>query len=122
VDAKNIGIRLKNIRKYSGLSRLDFGKLFNSEESTVYQWERGYCVPRLVKLFNISGYFGLSLDCILRGKAISDNALEKNLSGIAEPIFLHNEGQFLSKFLTLSDHNRERMMGYLDALYRENGK
>jgi hypothetical protein len=83
--------------------------------------ERGYCVPRLAKLINISDYFGVSLDCILRGRAIRDNALEKNLCGTAEPLYFHSEGQLLSKFLTLSDRNRERMMGYLDALYGENG-
>ena len=121
-DADKIGKRLRALREYSGLSRQEFGALFRSKENTVYQWEHGYCVPRLVKLLNISAYFDVSLDCILCGRVVSESALEKLLGRAVEPargVFSPGAGQLLTQFHTLSAQRRERLLGYLDALRRE---
>ena len=120
-DVKIIGKRLNILREYSGLSRMEFGKLFQSKESTVYQWEHGYCIPRLVKLMNISVHFGVSLDCILHGKAANDNVLEKQMCKTeAKPALTYNANGITAQLNALPARHRERLIGYLDALTREN--
>jgi len=120
IDAKNIGKRLKFLREYSGLSRKRFGSLFDSEESTVYQWEHGYCVPRLVKLMNVSMYFGVSLDCLLCGKAMNDHMLEKQLCESNDLPFPDSASRIISRYNALSASDKDRLIGYLDALSRTN--
>ncbi len=66
----------------------------------------------------------MSLDCILSGRAVSDHTLEKIVSGSApaDPLdFAHanQTGQLITQFTSLSNHHKERLMGYLDALCRE---
>ena len=124
-DAKKIGKRLKTLREYSGLSRREFGELFRSKESTVYQWEYGYCIPRTTKLMNISAHFGISLDCILCGRAEKGNALEKLLCGTEEPdraASFYSANRIIGQLNALPDQYKERLIGYLDALSRETGR
>lgn len=115
-DTKGIGRRLKYLREYSGLSRERFGCLFDSEEGTVYHWENGNCIPRTVKLMNISMYFDISLDCILCGRVMNDNMLEKQLCVSNDFPFSHGLGRIIRQYNALSSPNKERLMGYLDAL------
>ena len=94
--------------------------MFSSRESSVRQWEHGYCIPRLIKLMNISMYFGVSLDCILCGRPVNDSLLELHLSGADEnQDILPPIKKLISKFNALSDSRKERILGYLDALSRE---
>lgn len=114
------------MREHSGLSRREFGKLFHSRESTVCEWENGHCIPRMLKLMNISVYFGVSLDCILSGKATGESMLEEILSKVdeaepSEPVRSYYAGQFIAQFNSLPNKHKERLIGYLDALGRENG-
>jgi transcriptional regulator with XRE-family HTH domain len=120
-DTKSIGGRLKFLREYSGLSRKRFGNLFGSEESTVCQWEHGYFVPRLVKVMNISTYFGISLDCILCGRAVNDNVLEKQLCESGSPRVHAGAGRIINLYNALSDSDKDRLTGYLEALSQKNG-
>jgi transcriptional regulator with XRE-family HTH domain len=120
---KNIGKRIRFLREYSGLSRTEFGGLFNSKESTVYEWESGRSIPRLAKLINISAYFSVSLDCLLNGRMACEGVLEERLSQTAETETFeiarsHGAGQLVAKFNSLSSRRKERLIGYLDALYR----
>lgn len=114
------------IRVYSGLSRKDFGRLFNSEESTVYQWEYGRSIPRLSKLIAISSYFDISLDVILSGRISKDgNMLEKRIASVdmsEGPVAddFRYTARFMAQFNALSSYGKERLIGYLDALCREN--
>lgn len=124
-DTKSIGKRLKYLREYSGLSRERFGRLFDSEEGTVGAWETGRCVPRLAKLISISIYFDISLDCLLSGKAMGESLLEESLSLIFRDnayvrARARGTGQMISRYNSLSDKNKERLVGYLDALSRKN--
>ena len=103
------------------MSREAFGELFDSHESTVYQWECGRCVPLLPKLLAIANYFGVSLDIILSGKLHGNSTLEKRLStaekagkfGVADYDYT---GRVIAQFNSLSDNSKERLLGYLDAL------
>jgi transcriptional regulator with XRE-family HTH domain len=121
-EAKKIGKRLQILREHSELSRKDFGKLFHSGESTVYHWEHGYCTPKLVKLIHISMHFGVTLDCLLCGRAAKDDALEKQLCETAEPakpVSSYSASRMTSHFNALPSEQKERLIGYLDALSHE---
>ena len=92
----------------------------------MYEWEKGRRVPRFNKLVNISAYFGISLDCLVSGKASDSNILEEVLSRIAgdkiyEMSHSQSVGQFIHKFHALSGGHKERLIGYLDALCKERG-
>ena len=104
------------LRQYSGLSRKAFGALFRSKESTVYQWEQGFCIPRLAKLINISVHFGISMDCILCGRAANDNMLEKHLCEPSDFPFAGGVSYVMKRYQALSAGGKERLIGYLDAL------
>ena len=104
---------------------MEFGSLFCSKEGTVYEWEKGRSVPMLFKLINISAYFGVSLDCLVNGKTAGDNVLEARLvqpmrAEAFESVLAQGFGRVMSRFHTLPSHNKERLVGYLDALCREN--
>jgi len=89
----------------------------------VYEWENGRCVPQILKLMNMAMYFGVSLDCILIGRKIGQNVLEEKLSRVAETEkpddAACHPGELLIRFNALSDLRRERLIGYLDALFKE---
>ena len=90
----------------------------------MYEWEKGRSVPMLFKLMNIAAYFGVSLDCLVNGKVANDNALEARLLQAEEAEALGTAqalgvSRLMSRFHALPGHNKERLVGYLDALYRE---
>jgi len=112
------------LREYSGLSRQEFGNLFCSKESTVYEWEAGNNLPRLFKLINIAAYFGISLDCLFNGKVTGSNMMEARLIHLegAEAFDAANDagvGKLVARFHSLPDRYKERLLGYLDSLCRE---
>jgi len=74
---------------------------------------------------NIAAHFGVSLDCLINGTAASDNILEEKLSRLADAEileFAHAQsfGRIISRFYSLPRHHQERLVGYLDALCKEN--
>jgi len=90
----------------------------------VYEWEKGRCIPRLFKLVNISAYFGVSLDCLINGKQADGNILEEWLSRAEESetiadVNFRSTGRLISRFHSLPTGQKERLIGYLDALCRE---
>ncbi len=71
---------------------------------------------------NISVYFGVSLDCLLCGRAANGNATEKALCAEEHPQYIPGgAGQVMRQFNALPKHHKERLMGYLDALSKETG-
>ena len=90
----------------------------------MYEWEKGRRVPRFNKMMNISVYFGISLDCLVSGKAADYNILEERLSRLDkdetyEVNRSQSVGQLIHKFHSLSGGYKERLIGYLDGLCRE---
>ncbi len=112
---------------YSGLSRKEFGEQFNSKDCTVYQWECGRCIPMLSKLLEISQYFNVSIDSIIKGKTPSETMLEKQLNNLStqkEQFSMYDSSdtnRFIAQFNSLPDTHKERLLGYLDALSKDSG-
>ena len=50
---------------------------------------------------------------------MSDNILEKQLCGLADFPSHSDTNQIIGQYNALSTHNKERLIGYLDALSQE---
>jgi len=124
-DKKAIARRMKALREYSGFSRKNFGKVFHTKHSTVYEWENGRCIPRMGKLLSIALYFNISLDCLIKGEAKAGNRLEEMLCSLGEndrplPTDALSSTLLISRFHSLPSNQKERLLGYLEALVRDN--
>lgn len=63
---KIIGSNLTFLRKKAGLTQLEFGEKFNYSDKTVSKWEQGDVVPSVEMLKDISDFYGVSVDFILK--------------------------------------------------------
>ncbi len=62
---KNIGIRIKEIRKDNRLSQAEFGKLLSVSQDNVSLWETGKGYPTIQHVITIAKMFNVSSDYIL---------------------------------------------------------
>ena len=62
----NIGEQINNLRKQHGLNQDDFANLFNVSRQTVSNWENGKSYPDLEMIIEISNYFKISIDELLK--------------------------------------------------------
>ena len=62
----NIGEQINNLRKQHGLSQDDFVNLFNVSRQTISNWENGKSYPDLEMIINVSDYFKISIDELLK--------------------------------------------------------
>lgn len=62
-----MGVRenIVKLRKLSGLSQEDFGKVAGLTRSAVSQWEGGYSEPRMGSIQRLSDHFGISKAAII---------------------------------------------------------
>lgn len=65
----NVGTAIQNIRKEQGLTQEEFGAVFHVTRQAVSNWETGKTYPDLQILVDISQYFGISLDTLLKEDA-----------------------------------------------------
>ena len=61
--------RLKELRKKTGMSQKEFGKLFQASQNTVSQWETGIREMDFTTAIAIAKYFGVSVDYLLGNDA-----------------------------------------------------
>ena len=90
----------------------------------MYEWETGRNIPRLYKMIDIAACFGISLDCLINGKVTGGNAMETRLiqpkgTDVFEAANELGLGQLVSRFHSLPNRFKERLIGYLDSLCRE---
>lgn len=62
---KNIGIRIKEIRKDNHLSQSEFGKLLSVSQDNISLWETGKGYPTIQHVITIAKTFNVSSDYIL---------------------------------------------------------
>ena len=63
----DIGSQILSIRKEQKLTQEEFGRLFHVTRQTVSNWENGKSYPDLQILVDMSNYFKISLDILLKG-------------------------------------------------------
>lgn len=62
--AKNI----KKLRLFKGMNQTEFAELFDLKRSSIGAYEEGRAEPKLEALINISNYFDLAIDDIVKGE------------------------------------------------------
>ncbi|MBO5238430.1 MAG: helix-turn-helix transcriptional regulator [Lachnospiraceae bacterium] len=74
--------KLYQLRKNSGLSQEQLAEQLNVSRQAISKWESGTAVPESEKLINISNYFGVSVDYLLKDDAedkvkVTDSTMEE---------------------------------------------
>lgn len=64
-DTSNIGKNILKLRTTNGLSRKELASNMNVSVRTVYDWEDGFKLPKLINLIQIATLFKVSIECIL---------------------------------------------------------
>ena len=67
IDSVKVGKELCRLRKQMGLTQEKLAKEINVSFQAVSNWERGKTPPTLDNLVELSDYFGVSVDSLLRG-------------------------------------------------------
>ena len=70
----NFGERIYGLRSKNGLSQGELAEKLGVSRQAVSKWENNSAVPDLDKLLKISELFSVSLDEIVKGNRLSDNA------------------------------------------------
>lgn len=63
----NLSDRIQNLRKLKGLSQEELAEALGVSRQAVSKWESGQSSPDLDKIVQISEYFGVSTDHLLKG-------------------------------------------------------
>ena len=66
--AKRFGCAITRWRKRLGMTAKEFGDFVGASENTIYNYERGRCMPQLYTAMLIAEKLGVSLDDLLRGE------------------------------------------------------
>lgn len=68
----NLSDRIQNLRKTRGLSQEELAEALGVSRQAVSKWESGQSSPDLDKIVQLSEYFGVSTDHLLKGTELSD--------------------------------------------------
>ena len=107
-------IRIKEIRKNSGLTQKEFAEKLNLDAHNVGDWERNKCEPSIFWLSKIADVFGVSIDYLVGRE---DDFGNVNVVG-AE--LSAQEQEVLSLFRHLGPFEREAMLIQMKALKESN--
>ena len=69
IDAREIGQRIKALRKERGFTQEEFAEAINMTVSTISKIEVGNRVPSIDTFVVLNEYFGVTLDYLVLGKA-----------------------------------------------------
>lgn len=94
MDAKKIGIFLRELRKEKGLTQEQLAEVLNVSGRTVSRWETGTNMPDLSVLIQIAEFYEVEVKEILDGERkgeIMDKELKETLSKVADYNSLEKE-------------------------------
>lgn len=91
---KEIGLRIRELRRKSGLSMEAFSRQVHSTSATISNIENGKSIPGGTILLNISKAFHVSIDWILKGKEPATYQVREHHERI---IFFQNEWQIFCR-------------------------
>ena len=75
--------KIRTLRKLNKLSQEKLAELMNVSRQAIAKWELGKSYPDIDKLIEISNYFNISIDSLLKEKN-NDCNLKKNITKIGE--------------------------------------
>lgn len=115
MDIGSIGSRIKALRTAVKISQEELADSINVSRGNVGDWERGRAKPGAEALISLSRYFNVSVDWILTGREFESREDAR--------IFVQSvieaspeELELLAKIKQLSDKDRGKIEGYIDAL------
>lgn len=103
-------LRIKELRLEKGLSQKDIARGINTSQRSISRWENGDNEPTFSALCELSEFFDVSID-YLCGK----NGDE--FISYASPL-RKDEKIILKKYNDLSENDKNKVIGYLDALIK----
>ena len=75
--------KIRTLRKLNKLSQEKLAEIMNVSRQAIAKWELGKSYPGIAKLIEISNYFNISIDSLLKEKN-NDCNLKKNITKIGE--------------------------------------
>ena len=79
VSTHSVGERIKRIRLEKGMSKTEFGKLFETTGSLVNKWETGQVTPSESRLKNIAELGNTTVNRLLNSNPLSDYSTDELL-------------------------------------------
>ena len=81
---KTIGALLAALRKAKGLTQRELAEELNVSDKAVSRWERDECAPDITLLPIIADFFGITVDELVRGERMREDATAEQQSHAAE--------------------------------------
>ncbi len=66
----NFSQKLQNLRNGKNLSQEELAEIMNVSRQSVSKWELGQSFPEIEKLIDISNYFGVSIDSLVKDEKV----------------------------------------------------
>ena len=105
----NFGENLQKLRKEKNISQEQLAEELNVSRQTIGKWENGVTYPETECLIQISDFFEVSIDTLLKGTVTDSNITESVSNGKAdEKTLLQTEQQLKSSANTAQRNRRIR--------------
>ncbi|HMP29524.1 MAG TPA: helix-turn-helix transcriptional regulator [Saprospiraceae bacterium] len=96
---KNIGKKIKDLRKGQKMTLIQMSKLVNISKSSISDYENGKSVPSLEVLLTLSKFFNVNLDFFINSEKMEFNILEIKKSNPIEEAFENEKYQLHLKLM-----------------------
>ena len=74
-DAKEVGKRIKNLRKQKGMTQDELAAVFKTESSAICKIETGKQTISIDYAVDIAAYFEVSIDYLINGENVIDDEI-----------------------------------------------
>lgn len=105
MDNKEIGLRIKNVRKMNKMTQKKLGELINKKEVTIRKYESGEISIPTDTLKLIGDVLGINWERLLSGKDINDTIIQEDILSIIN-FFQHIEHPNKSSAVDILDSIR----------------
>ena len=101
----NFGENLQKLRKEKNISQEQLAEELNVSRQTIGKWENGITYPETECLIQISDYFEVSIDTLLKGTVTDSNTMESESSNKADEEILSQTEQQLKSSANIVQRN-----------------
>lgn len=106
--------RLTDLREKKNLYQKNIAEIFNVEQATVSNWEKGKRIPDSETLIKLANFFGVSVDYLL-GNDIPTTTSEKELKELEVLKQLLIRNGFMKSDEDLTNEEIDRLMKFVNA-------
>lgn len=94
-----IGEKIKSLRQTEKLTQKDLGEILNVSAQAISNWERGKGYPDIANIIQISDYFKISLDILIKEDSDFRSALIEDKAEMRVDIVLSSIAWLVSLFI-----------------------